>query len=107
MKKVKKSVSFVLALLMLLSMFSALPFTADADEKEYETISIGETKNVVTDSDETIYFKFVADKDTKIVFISNSDVDTYGYLYDENFEELASNDDGGGKSDFKVSYRVK
>ncbi len=107
MKKVKKSVSFVLALLMLLSMFSALPFTADADEKEYETISIGETKNVVTDSDETIYFKFVADKDTKIVFTSNSDVDTYGYLYDENFEELASNDDGGGKSDFKVSYRVK
>ena len=51
------------------------------------------------------YFKFTPSVSATYAFTSlaNSD-DTYGYLFDENGNQLASDDDGGDDRNFKVSY---
>ena len=56
MKKMKKILSAVLALAMLMSMI-VLPVSAEGD---METISVGETKNVVLEPNSETKFQFTA-----------------------------------------------
>ena len=45
-----------------------------------------------------------AENNGVLSFYSSGDGDTYGYLYDENMNVLASNDDGGTDRNFFISY---
>ena len=69
------------------------------------TISVGETKVVnIENGGEYYYFSFTPVTDGSYIFSSNSDNDTYGYLYDENMNELTSDDDGGKNNNFLIGY---
>ena len=37
-------------------------------------------------------------------FSANCNADSYGCLYDENMNEIMTNDDGNGNSDFQIWY---
>lgn len=64
----------------------------------------GETKNVQIAENEITYLKFIPAVSGTYTFQSNSSSDTYGYLYDESKNQIASNDDGGSGSNFKITY---
>ena len=61
------------------------------------------------DSDNYDVFSFTADEDEIYVFESESNADTFGYLYSDPAlsEVLASDDDGGGNSQFRIEYELK
>ena len=68
-------------------------------------ISVGETKTVnIENGGDYCYFSFTPETDGNYIFSSNSDADTYGYLYDSDMNELYSNDDGGNGSNFSIRY---
>ena len=71
----------------------------------YYPISAGDTLTANVDGS-TCYYRFVPEQDMMINFTSISDRDTYGYLYDENFNELTHNDDGGIGANFSIDYLV-
>ena len=48
------------------------------------------------------YFRFVPEVTDDYLFASQSDRDTYGYLYDANLNEITRNDDGGENSNFCI-----
>ena len=56
---------------------------------------------------ETVSFTITPTQDSNWVFTSRSDMDTYGYLYDEDGNELAYNDDGGQWSNFLITYTLE
>lgn len=105
----KKFTAVVLSLIMLCS---ALPFTAltaFADEpaapEEY-TLTLNQLLPVYAGEDyEVTYVKFVAPVSGTYYFTSysESENDTYGYLFDSGKSELDSNDDGGIGSNFLIS----
>lgn len=66
-------------------------------------IKAGETLTVDIIAGEITYIEFVPEKDGVYTFTSISDSDTYGYLYDENFNQLTSNDDGGDVQNFLIA----
>lgn len=49
------------------------------------------------------YVTFLAPASGKYVFFSEGSYDTYGYVYDEDFNLIASNDDGGEGTNFSVT----
>ena len=53
---------------------------------------------------EYVYFSFVPAKSGPFTFYSTGGDDTYGYLYDENFNILESDDDSGDMVNFKIDY---
>ena len=82
--------------------------TAD-EEKDIRDISVDETVTVnIENGGDMIYYRFVPETSNMYMFVSMSnEFDTYGYLYDENFNELTSNDDGAGNSNFRVKYQLE
>lgn len=71
-------------------------------------------ENVVTAGDNdvvvkggTTYSKFVPEESGVIFVYSSGSDDTYGELYDENMNQLASNDDGGIGNNYLYTYSVK
>ena len=73
----------------------------------YTDIAPGETKTAeITEAGEIAYFRFVPDEDMTVYFYSDSESDTYGYLYDESFIELTHNDDDGSERNFWIAYDV-
>ncbi|MBT7307224.1 MAG: PKD domain-containing protein, partial [Gammaproteobacteria bacterium] len=42
----------------------------------------------------------------ELTVYSEGSMDTYGYLYDEDGDQLASNDDGGSSTNFSYSYSI-
>ena len=52
------------------------------------------------------YYAFVALQDGVISVYTIGSTDTYGYLYDENKTQLASDDDSGDNNNFKIDYTV-
>ena len=106
MKNSSKIISLFLSLVMILSMFSVVPFNATAAEVHPE-IKVGDTATVnIKNEGDVVYLKFVPDRDMRISFYSTSDIDTYVTLYDENLDECAYNDDGGEDYNFKLTYDV-
>ena len=59
----------------------------------------------ITAAGQYAYFSFVPSGSGTYVFEStNTSGDPYGYLYDSSWNVLASNDDGAGNSNFRISY---
>ena len=82
-------------------------FDVQLQEHEYPEIKVGETATATIENRGDIaYFKFVPEKDMKINFTSLSDNDTYGYLYDAEMTQLASDDNRGSGNNFKITYDV-
>jgi len=72
--------------------------------KEMKKIYLDTSVDVTVSDDEPIsYLYFTPEESGVYHFYSTSDVDTYGYILDENENELDENDDGGINNNFKVS----
>lgn len=73
--------------------------------KDYENISLDETKSAVIDSpNKILYFKFTPDEDGYYSFSSEADSYTYGRILDENLNELASPNYWG--SNFNINCKM-
>ena len=71
-------------------------------------ISVGKTYTAtISNPGSYAYFRFSPAAAGTYFFSSDSAMDTYGYLYDANGEELDHNDDGGGNSNFLISYALE
>ena len=75
------------------------------EEMEIGEISLGE--RVTLDVDNETYLKFVPEKDMRITYWSESDLDTYGKVYDKDLDMIISNDDSGADNNFKIVCTVE
>lgn len=77
----------------------------EAVEYYYEQIYTDTSADVVIPaSGDFKYFKFIPERSGNYNFYStNNSGDTYAYLYDANFNELTSNDDGGSNRNFLIN----
>ena len=94
MKKIQKKLSVVLAVMMVLCMFTALPFSASAAETSEET-SAGNKINVTSNVADTVSYNYNAQTEQVIVtYLLKADhmiMDTQSSLtYDSNVLKLAS-----------------
>ena len=112
-KTLKRTLSLVLTVLMVTALFTVAPLSVGAAETDAEAVGAepvivpGQTVNAeITTGGEIAYIKFVPTKDMKIIVYSSSNVDTYGYFYDSQKNELDYNDDGGDNSNFKLTENV-
>ena len=71
------------------------------------TITVGETKTIDIEENEITMIRFVPEESGTYIFESLSDDDTYGYLYDKNYEELCSDDDSGDDFNFSIEYYLE
>ena len=73
-----------------------------------EILNLGETKDVsISQAGTYEYFSFVPERDGKYRLYSTGDFDTYGYIYDESWNNISSDDDGGIGNNFSVIYDFK
>ncbi|HAE45627.1 MAG TPA: hypothetical protein DCG37_08570 [Lachnospiraceae bacterium] len=76
--------------------------------KEIPAITLDtDTTAVIPNYGDIAYFSFIPEESDDYVFYSTADRDTYGYLYDVNFEEIASDDDGSGTNNFKLQVNLE
>ena len=96
----KKTISILLSLVLLLGTVAfALPL-AGAVDTPYE-ITEGEFLSVDVSGYDPTYIKFVPSRDGRYVFTSKADSNAYGYVFDENLNQLVS---GGYSKNFRVYY---
>ena len=70
-----------------------------------KTLTVCESSKVeITEPGMLVYFEFVPDTSGNYCFFSDAQQDTYGYIYDESFNQLASDDDSGDGNTFLLSY---
>ncbi|MBQ6946576.1 MAG: leucine-rich repeat protein, partial [Clostridia bacterium] len=75
---------------------------------QYDQIVVDESQKITVDENNTeaIYI-FMPEQDGTYAFYSHdNDMDTYGYVYDSEMNELASDDDGGENNNFMVTYSM-
>lgn len=73
-----------------------------------QILNLGETKNVsISEAGTCKYFSFVPESDGKYRLYSTGDFDTYGFIYNENWENIASDDDGGFGNNFSLEYDLE
>ena len=94
MKKIQKKLSVVLAVMMVLCMFTALPFSASAAETSEET-SAGNKINVTSNVTDSVSYDYNAQTEQVVVtYLLKADhmiVDTQSSLtYDSKVLKLAS-----------------
>ncbi len=86
----KKLLSLVMSLVMLMSVAAGAEFSAKAET--YDEIRLGQTKTVVvndpTNSDDMIMFMFMATKTGKYYFYSTGSIDTYGIAIPSDAEDV-------------------
>lgn len=73
----------------------------------YETIEENQTITVYASGYSQRYIKLVPKNTTTYTLVSVGNSDTYGFLYNENMEQLAYNDDGAGNRNFKIEYNLQ
>ncbi|MGN0443890.1 MAG: DUF6273 domain-containing protein, partial [Acutalibacteraceae bacterium] len=78
----------------------------DSCGKTMNDISVGVKKRVSVSAGEIVYLKFVPSVTGEYTFASDSDDDTYGYLFDGNKEQITCDDDGGSDENFSVTYKL-
>ena len=106
MKKFQKKLSVVLAVMMVLCMFTALPFSASAAETSEET-SAGNKINVTSNVTDPVSYDYNAQTEQVVVtYLLKADhmiVDTQSSLtYDSKVLKLASTTTNTKKKDFPV-----
>lgn len=62
---------------------------------------------VIDSNNQYAYFEFTPAETGTYTFSSISEDDTYGYIYDENMNELASDDGSGDDGNFSVKYKLQ
>ena len=86
----KKLLSLVMSLVMLMSIAAGAEFSAKAET--YEEIKLGQTKTVVvndpTDQYDMVMFMYMATKTGKHYFYSTGNIDTYGLAATSDVEEM-------------------
>ena len=85
--------------------------TSSSEAVVYQEIHLGEQAEVTLSEDAPYaWFTYTATANMTIAFYSSGSYDTYGYIYDENDEQLAYNDDySDGETstrNFHVEYDV-
>ena len=76
------------------------------DKNYSNTLKLDEDETVQWNGGKGYLYSFTPDKDGEYSFTSEGNVDTYGYLVDENGEILAENDEDGDNGNFKISYAL-
>ncbi len=71
------------------------------------SIRVGDTLSVYVEGMNVVELSFTPEEDGLYSFYSTGYEDTYGYLYNFNGKELASDDDGGNDTNFKISYQLE
>ena len=75
--------------------------------KAPEALSLNTAKAVnITTGGQLEYFTFTPTTSGIHEFYSTGSYDTYGYLYDTNWNQIASDDDSGDDRNFKISYNL-
>lgn len=104
----QKLISVLLALTLLLSV-AALPAGAITEDEiaNAAELTLGEeaTENIETGG-QYAYFKFTPTVTCKYAFYSSGNSDTFGYLYDSVGNQLASDDDSGEGSNFRIEAQL-
>jgi len=81
-------------------------FTLVSHKVLVETLNHDASAAVTLGAGESKLFTFTAPEAGEYVFYSTGNYDTYGYLYDANFKQIASDDDGGNGNNFKITYTL-
>ncbi len=105
MKFGKRSLSLLLAVLVLVMSVPFSGFTVAANEVSAGVIykDIPATAVIENEGDIAV-FEFTPEESGVYVFKSFAEEDTYGYICDEFGNTLTTNDDGGENGDFKAVY---
>ena len=75
------------------------------DDRDIRDITLGETVTVnIETAYAVIFYRFTPEETGDYVFESTSNYDTYCYLYDADFNQLTSDDDGGSGNNFRLRY---
>ena len=115
----KKGLSFLLGLLMLLTLLPAVasaesntqtpegkkPFVRSKDSQKTfssDALTIGQNTYVIETGGDTVYRPFVPPSNDMYTFFSVGTDDTYGFLLDNEGNEIDFNDDGGAGRNFSM-----
>lgn len=80
----------------------------DVCGESFSDILPGQTKTIDVVAGSVTYLKFIPTETASYTFTSVAgNGDTYGYLYDENKNTITTNDDGGGSSQFMITYTLE
>ena len=79
--------------------------TLYAGWSEYPTAKLGDNTAAFTNGREA-FLLFTPEEDGLYIIESHDDLDTYGYLYDQDGNELTSNDDGGENYNFRIDWQL-
>ncbi len=67
----------------------------------------GESKELAVSMNDTKLLEFTPYNTGIYEFTSDSEIDTYGYLYDSDMNQIAYDDDSSDGSDFKITYTLE
>ncbi|MBQ5825691.1 MAG: leucine-rich repeat protein, partial [Clostridia bacterium] len=79
----------------------------DNCEAYLSDIQVGVKQNVEVAAGKTVLLKFIPTQSGVYTFTSSSSSDTYGYIYDADKKQLASNVDDGEGNNFSITYTLK
>ena len=105
----KKILSIILSVAMVLSMFSVAFAQEDETEIFYDyEIKYGETITIEAGPETPAIIKFVPEEDMKYVFSATSDeMDTYCFLYKNSMDEFVMLADNENDLDFVLKYKFE
>lgn len=111
MKSTKRMLAYALSVIMVLSCFAGIGFTAKASESKDTAVemTVGDLKTVTIDTPGQEYWvKFTPEETGKYVFYSQGQTDTIAELYDANEMLLETVDDGlgDGTNNFCLDYEM-
>lgn len=116
MKSIKRILSIVLSISLLLSLTAGLDLSAYAKTSSsgennlsvYPVIELGGEYEVnIENGDVYAYYQFTPEEDVTAVFTSYGECDTYGYIYQGSVSEnnkVAQDDDSGSGANFSIVY---
>ena len=100
----KRFLSIVLALVIFLSSLYGLSVFSNAiTYTDITSLNTAYTASI-SSAGQIKYYKYTPSVSGDYTFYSTGSYDTYGYVYDSNLSQLASDDDGGSNSNFSVTY---
>ena len=103
---IKKCVSVLLAFILICAAVPFCAFSASATFNATVLVLDTETECQIANAGDAVYYQFTPEIEGTYKFFSIGNSDTIGYLYDSDMNELAQDDDNGGKDNFMISCRL-